>query len=149
MSVRVPMRHLRFVTRRPYIEIDGPVVRLRIPSVFGEVWSLNTADVAVVADLSAGGDDPGDDWIFQEPVGIPYAGLSRFAQKPNLMLLFKKRQRIPPLRFLAASAMELSQQASRSSGIHFDGLRLRVREPQAAAEALAAAGIERVDSPNA
>jgi len=95
MSIRVQLRQVRFVTRQPYMELDGSSVRLRIPSIFGEVWNLNAADVVVVADQSTNRDDSGDDWVFEAPVNIPYAATTHPAFKPNLMLLFKTPQRIP------------------------------------------------------
>lgn len=150
MSIRVQLRQVRFVTRQPYMELDGSSVRLRIPSIFGEVWNLNAADVVVVADQSANRDDSGDDWVFEAPVNIPYAATTHLAFKPNLMLLFKTPQRIPSLRFFGAQTIGLSQPDSRSAaGIHIDGLELRARDPHDAVETLAAAGLERVDRPNA
>jgi hypothetical protein len=149
MSIRVQLRQVRFVTRQPYMELDGSSVRLRIPSIFGEVWNLNAADV-VVADQSTNRDDSGDDWVFEAPVNIPYAATTHPAFKPNLMLLFKTPQRIPSLRFFGAQTIGLSQPDSRSAaGIHIDGLELRARDPHDAVETLAAAGLERVDRPNA
>lgn len=149
MSIRVQLRQVRFVTRQPYIELDGPAVRLRIPGIFGEVWNLNAAD-AVVVDRSPRTDDSGDDWAFEAPVTIPYAATTHPAFKPNLMLLFKTPQRIPKLRFYGAQAIGLSyRESQRAAGIRVDGLELRARNPQAAVETLAAAGLERVDRPNA
>jgi len=150
MSVRVQLRHVRFATRQPYIELDGPAVRLRIPGIFGEVWNLNAADVAVVVCGSTLADDSGDDWVFEAPVGISYAATTHPAFKPNLMLLFKTPQRIPRLRFGGTQAIGLSRRESRTSaGIKIDGLELRARDSQAAVETLGAAGLERVDRPNA
>lgn len=148
MSVRVPLRHYRLVSRQPYVELDGPVIRLRLPGIFGgrKVWNLNAADVAVVDTEPSNSDDSGDDWVFEEPVNIPYAATTSSNVEPNLELLFKTPQRIPPLRFLGAQTVGLPYFKSRSAaGIQIDGLDLRAEDPAAAVETLAAAGVERVD----
>ena len=148
MSVRVPLRHYRFFARQPYIELDGPVIRLRLPGIFGgrKVWTLQVADVAVVDSEPSSSDDSGDDWVFEEPVIIPYAVTTSPNVNPNLELLFKTPQRIPSLRVFGAQSIELSYIQSRSAaGIQIDGLDLRAEDPLAAVEALTAAGMERVD----
>jgi hypothetical protein len=154
MSVRVPLRHYRLFSRRPYIELDGPAIRFWLPGIFGgrTVWSLNIRDVAVVdTEPSTGaGDDPVDDWVFEEPVNIPYAVTTSPNVDPNLELLFRTPQRIPSLGVLGAKTIELSYFESRSAdGILIDGLDLRARDPEAAVETLAAAGLERVDGTGA
>lgn len=148
MSVRVPLRHYRFFSRQPYIELDGPVIRLRLPGIFGarKVWNLNAADVAVVDTEPSNSDDTGDDWVFEEPVNIPYAATTTSNVNPNLELLFKTPQRIPSLRFFGAQNIELSYLQSRSAaGIQIDGLDLRAKDPKAAVETLTGGGLERVD----
>jgi hypothetical protein len=147
MSVRVPLRHYRFFSRRPYIELDGPVIRFRLPGIFGrKAWNLNASDVAVVDTEPSGCESFGDDWVYEEPVNIPYAVTTTPNVNPNLELLFKTPQRIPSLGILGAKTIELSYFESRSAaGIRIDGLDLRAQHPEAAVEALAAAGLERVD----
>ena len=148
MSVRVPLRHYRFFSRQPYIELDGSVIRLRLPGIFGgrSVWNLNAADVAVVDTEPSSSDDTGDDWVFENPVMIPFAVTTSQNVNPNLELLFKTPQRIPSLRVFGAQTIELSYFQSRSAaGIQIDGLDLRAEDPVAAVETLAAAGVERVD----
>lgn len=148
MSVRVPLRHYRFFSRQPDIELDGPVMRLRLPGIFGgrKVWNVNAADVAVVDTEPSSSDDSGDDWVFEEPVNIPYAATTSSNVNPNLELLFKTPQRIPSLRMFGAQSIGLSYFQSRSAaGIQIDGLDLRAEDQVAAVETLAAAGVERVD----
>jgi hypothetical protein len=148
MSVRVPLRHYRFFSRQPYIELDGPVMRLRLPGIFGgrKVWNLNVADVAVVGTEPSSSDDTGDDWVFEEPVIIPFAATTSQNVNPNLEVLFKTPQRIPSLRVFGAQTIGLSYFQSRSAtGVHVDGLDLRAEDPVAAVATLAAAGMERVD----
>jgi hypothetical protein len=152
VSERVPLRHYRLFSRQPYIELDGPVMRLRLPGIFGgrNVWNLNIADVAVVATEPSSSDDTGDDWVFEEPVNIPFAATTSPNVNPNLELLFKKPQRIPSLRVSGAQSIGLPYLQSRSSaGVHIDGLDLRAEDPVAAVETLAAAGMERVDRTSA
>jgi hypothetical protein len=148
VSVRVLLRHYRLLSRQPYIELDGPVMRLRLPSIFGgrKVWNLNVADVAVVDIEPSGSDDTGDDWVFEEPVNIPFAATTSPNVNPNLELLFKTPQRIPSLRVLGAQTIGLPYfQSRRAAGVHIDGLDLRAEDPVAAVGTLAAAGMERVD----
>jgi hypothetical protein len=148
MSVRVPLRHYRFFSRQPYIELDGPVIRLRLPGIFGgrKMWNLDAGDVAVVDTEPSSSDDSGEGWVFEEPVNIPYAVTTSPNVNPNLELLFKTPQRIPSLRVLGAQTIGLPYLQSRSAaGILIDGLDLRAIDPVAAVEALAAAGVERVD----
>lgn len=150
MSTRVPLRYFRLVSRQPYIEVDGPTVRLRIPSIFGEVWEVNAADVAVVVDQPEAHDDSGEGWVFKVPVSIPYAATTHPAFKPNVMLLFKTPRLIPSLQFFGAGTIGLSAAKSRSAaGIWIDGLEMRARDPHAAVGTLVAAGLEGVDRPNA
>jgi hypothetical protein len=148
VSVRVPLRHYRLVSRQPYIELDGPVMRVRLPGIFGgrNVWTLNIADVAVVATEPSSSDDTGDDWVFEEPVNIPFAATTSPNVNPNLELLFKSPQRIPSLRVSGAQSIGLPYFQSRSAaGVQIDGLGLRAEDPAAAVQTLAAAGMERVD----
>ena len=148
VSVRVPLRHYRLFSRQPYIELDGPVMRLRLPGIFGgrKVWNLNVADVAVVDTEPSSSDDTGDDWVFEEPVIIPFAATTSQNVNPNLELLFKTPQRIPALRVFGAQTIGLSYFQSRSAaGVQIDGLDLRAEDPVAAVETLAVAGMERVD----
>ena len=148
MSVRVPLRHYRFFSRQPYIELDGPAMQLRLPGIFGgrKVWNLNVADVAVVCTEPSSSDDTGDDWVFEEPVIIPFAATTSQNVNPNLELLFKTPQRIPSLRVFGAQTIGLSYFQSRSAaGVQIDGLDLRAEDPVAAVATLAAAGMERVD----
>jgi hypothetical protein len=152
VSVRVPLRHYRLVSRQPYIELDGPVMRVRLPGIFGgrNLWTLNIADVAVVATEPSSSDDTGDDWVFEEPVNIPFFATTSPDASPNLELLFKARQRIPSLRVSGAQFIGLPYFQSRSAaGVHIDGLDLRAEDPVAAVETLAAAGMERVDRTSA
>jgi len=152
MSVRVLLRHYRIFARRPYIELDGPTIRLRLPGIFGrKAWSLNAADVAVVdtepSAWNGSGDDIEDDWVCDEPVNIPYAVTTSPNVSPNLELLFKTPQRIPSLGILGAKTIELSYFRARSAGgILIDGLDLRARDWEAAVETLTAAGLERADA---
>lgn len=148
VSARVPLRHYRLVSRQPYIEVDGPVMRLRLPGIFGgrNLWNLNVADVAVVDTEPSSSDDNGDDWVFEEPVIIPFAATTSQNVNPNLELLFKTPQRIPSLRVFGAQTIGLPYFQSRSTaGVQIDGLDLRAEDPVAAVETLAAAGMERVD----
>jgi len=148
VSVRVPLRHYRLFSRQPYIELDGPVMRVRLPGIFGgrNVWTLNVADVAVVATEPSSSDDTGDDWVFEEPVNIPFAATTSPNVNPNLELLFKTPQRIPSLRVFGAQSIGLPYFQSRSAaGLRIDGLDLRAEDPVVAVETLAAAGMERVD----
>ena len=148
VSVRVPLRHYRLFSRQPYIELDGPVMRVRLPGIFGgrNLWNLNVADVAVVDTEPSSSDDTGDDWVFEEPVNIPFAATTSPNVNPNLELLFKTPQRIPSLRVSGAQSIGLPYFQSRSAaGVHIDGLDLRAEDPVAAVQTLAAARLERVD----
>lgn len=152
MPVRVPLRHYRLVSRQPYIELDGPLLRLRLPAVFGgrQMWNLNVADVAVVDTEPVNNDDSGNDWAFERRVNIPYAVTTHPLVAPNLVLLFKTPQRIPPLRIGGAAIIDLPYFKSRTeTGVQIDGLHLRARDPVAAVQILAATGVERVDRPAA
>jgi hypothetical protein len=123
-------------------------MRLRLPGIFGgrKVWKLNVADVAVVDTEPPSSDDTGDDWVFEEPVIIPFAATTSQNVNPNLELLFKTPQRIPSLRMFGAQTIELFYFESRSAaGVQIDGLDLRAEDAVAAVETLAAAGVERVD----
>lgn len=148
--MRIPLRRFRFLSREPYVELDGPSLRLRLPGIFGgrQEWDLDIADVAVVNPKSVNNDDSGDDWAFERRVSIPYAVTTDPRVAPNVVLLFKTPQRVPPLRFGGADRIGLPYLKSRSeTGVHVDGVRLRAEDPVGASDALVAAGAERVDRP--
>lgn len=152
MPVRVPLRHNRLLSRQPYIELDGSFLQLRLPAVFGrrQVWNLNIADVAVVDTKGVNNDDSGNDWAFERRLKIPYAVTTHSGAAPNLVLLFKTPQRIPPLRIGGGEAIGLPYFKSRTeTGVQIDGLRLRARDPVAAVQILADTGVELVDRPAA
>jgi len=97
-----------------------------------------------------GVDDPQHGWVFRDPLRIPYAATtSRYKTQPNLELLFRRPQRIPPLRVGGAMTLGLPYRASRRSGVNVDGVKLRAENPRDAIDALEAAGVARVQRPTA
>jgi hypothetical protein len=151
VTVRIALRHYRYLSRAPYLELAAGAVSLRLPSLFGgtQRWDVPVEEVVVVDTRQVAADDPQDGWVFRDPLRIPYAATTSPNMKPNLVLLFSQPQRIPRLRMGGAMTLGLRYRASRRSGVNLDGVRLRAKSPGDAIDALAAAGVARVERPTA
>lgn len=149
---RIALRHYRLFSRAPYLEFVGDTIAIRLPSVFGgrARWTIPLAELAVVRPhhLVQVTQDRGTGRVFVEPVLTPYLSTTSPNVSPNLELLFRSPQRIPPIRLAAIINTKLSYRLSRSAkGMFLDGVALRAVNPKAAAETLASAGAELVPSP--
>jgi hypothetical protein len=149
-AVVVPIQRYRFNWRAPFVEVAPDGVRIVLPRFFGSTpWVVPLRDVATV-DMSV--DDPGsdigpDDVVFERAVALPYLFTTSYLRSPNLILLFRERQQVPPLRWSAARDPNLdlpfTRRESRSvHGAHLDGVALRTPDGAAALDALRGAGVE-------
>ena len=150
-AVRIPLRHYRWFSHEPFVEVAGEALWIYLPSYFGAqplVVPVANACVVDAAHLDSQ-DDDGEGWVFRRPLLIPYAATTSSNVAGNLSLLFSRPVRIPPLRWIGARNLGVPRGASRSvRGVRLDGLELRAVDPEAAVAALAAAGVERTQRPN-
>jgi hypothetical protein len=117
--------------------------------MFGRIhrWDIPVGEVVVADTTYVSYGDPQQGWVFRDPPRIPYAATATSRKSPNLLLLFRRPQRIPPLRVGGAMTLGLPYRASRSPGVDVDGVNLRAAKPRDAIGALAAAGVTRVERP--
>ena len=95
--------------------------------------------------LAVEGDQEDLGWVFVEATVTPYLATTTSSTPPNVGLVFRRPQRIPPLRLFGAYNLGLSYRRSRSAaGLAVDGVMLRAQDPAAAMTTLANAGAERV-----
>ncbi len=147
---RVVLRYYRLFARAPYIDVAASAASFRVPSVFGgrRSWSVSMSEIGVVDNsLAVEGADKDLGWVFVNPTLTPYLATTSPNTPPNLGLVFRHPQRIPPVRLLSAYYLGLPYRGSRSAeGVALDGVMLRAQDPAAAMATLANAGAERVDA---
>ncbi len=145
---RVLLRHYR-ITRQPWVEVTAEAVQLCLPSYFGKdtVWSIPKGQVRVLDDRVPAPAAPGSDqpWATTRPVHIPYAATTSQNTSPNLVLVFDRPVRVPPVRFIAGLDPAFSWRKSRSpEGLWLDGVMLRAMDGFAAPSVLGSAGVAAV-----
>ena len=137
--------------RRPSIAVDGRVVKVRLPTWFGgEAWQIPIDQVGVWPAPESGYSQALNDKnvFFRGGLRVPLAKTRSNYMKPNLALLCKTPQRVPPIRRFVGTTSGLSRSASRSArGDDLDGVLVRVGDRDATLAELVALGAERVDSP--
>ncbi len=152
VSATVPLRRYRLISRACGLDVDPDDLVLLLPGVFGakRLWRLPLDSVGVVASGRARevSQDPQRQRVFVDPVTIAYLATTTPIAPPNLELLFKAPERLPPITLRGAFNVFLPYLASRSAaGAWVDGVALRARDPQGAVAALVRAGAEEVASP--
>jgi hypothetical protein len=152
---RIMLRSYWFSRRKPSIRIGLEVIELHLPLYFGKaVWRI-PKDQAGVIDLprhdatvetvtDVGG------VVFASPLPIPYFVTTGPLAKPNLMLLFRTKQRLPPFRKFPDNkghAIPFTAKMTRSvEGTWVSGLTLRALDSTNAQQIMAAAGVVTVPS---
>jgi hypothetical protein len=139
---------LRLFGRAPYIDVAHGELHVRLPGIFGggTTWRLPIEQVVLVTTRPRKPADPS--WAFvcrQEVAYLP----SDLRVRPNLTLLFRVPQRIPPVRpIYALTDGNVPYFKSHSDGgVWLDGASFRASEPERAHQMLASAGIECVGLP--
>jgi hypothetical protein len=152
----IELRNYRIVPRKARIDIDGAAAALVLPSFFGRRPFIVPMDVTAVLDLTSEmpGDGLDEEIVFETEPSIPYFFTTGPFTEPTTLLLFREPQRVPPLRWITASApnvdLPFGARASRSArGAFVDGALLRFRDPADAARRLVRAGATPVDRPEA
>lgn len=145
---RVLLRHYR-ITRQPWVEVTSDAVQVCLPAYFGKdtVWSIPKGQVRVLDDRVPAPAAPGSDqpWATTRPVHIPYAATTSQNTSPNLVLVFDRPVRVPPVRFIAGLDPAFSWRKSRSpEGLWLDGVMLRAMDGFAAPSVLGSAGVAAV-----
>ena len=119
----IPLKTYRVSPRKARIELEGGAAELFLPTYFGRRRLHVPLNGLAVCDLTSPliVDSPADD-VFRQPIALPYLFTTGPATAPTLLLLFAERQRVPPLRVVAAWApnvdLPFGWTSSRSSQGH-------------------------------
>ncbi|MBV9486941.1 MAG: hypothetical protein JO246_12890 [Frankiaceae bacterium] len=103
----------------------------------------NVADVDNEADVEA--DAP--PVVTVNPVRVPYLATNAGLSGPNIALIFREPQRVPPLRRVGGSGALAARQVRSREGLWLDGVCLRAEDPVEAVITLIGSGAERVVDP--
>lgn len=147
----VPLRHFRGLSRRPSIDIETDDLVLRLPGIFGKrAWRIPVKEVAVLnmRNLGDQDEDLGDEHELLMPVELPFFATASELAGPNIGLLFRHSQRVPPVRRVGGSGVLSARQARSRSGLWLDGVGLQAVDPVQAVITLIASGAERVVDPH-
>jgi hypothetical protein len=152
------LRAYWYTLRWPRLETGSGQLRLTAPIFFGRrALATPLEQVAAVAPGALPALPRFDDGVFAEGMSIPYLYTAfstlerpRRPPAPNLMLVFARPVRVPPLRASAAESefvrLPFGYFSSRSArGATVDGVLLAARDPEDAMSRIAGAGIEVVD----
>lgn len=149
----IPLKTYRVSPRKARIELEGGAAELFLPTYFGRRRLHVPLNGLAVCDLTSPliVDSPADD-VFSQPIALPYLFTTGPATAPTLLLLFAERQRVPPLRVVAAWApnvdLPFGWTSSRSSqGASVDGVLLRASDSAEASRRLVDAGATEVHDP--
>jgi hypothetical protein len=152
VTTDIPLRTYRLTPRKPVLAIHDGGLLLRLPGFFGRHW-FRIALTAVCAVDLAKIEEPETIGWFDPPPVIPFLPTTSPYVDPTLGLLFRDRQRVPPLRALAALAPNVDLpftwfQTRSAKGALFDGLLLRAVDAAVATEALRTAGADTTTRPD-
>ena len=88
-----------------------------------------------------------DESVMHRPPVVPTVATGTNMESPNVAIVFRTPQRIPPLAFGAGTAVGLSRRASRSSdGLFIDAVQLKAKDVDAFIAAAAERGIITADN---
>lgn len=149
MAEEIRLRAYWFVPRKPSLTIDRDAMVLRLPAWFGRHrWRIPLAEAALLPELVEG-EERTSDAFFVRGIEIPYLFTTGPITEPNIGLLFREPQRVPPVRLVVAQRyLPIGWLGSRSArGEVLDGVDLRAQDPVAAREVLAAHGVGAADQP--
>lgn len=148
----LPLAAWRLAPRKAALEVVGGELRLFAPSFFGSHrMVVPLADVGVHA-APAGPDvdvEEPDLW-FEDGLLLLDLPTKWQASAPDLVLVFTRPVRVPPLRglLLLNNPLPVGWRATRSErGEHADGVLLRCPAPDALVEKLVAHGVRRAGDP--
>lgn len=138
----VPLKTYRWRRRQPCMTVEESAVHIRLPQYFGHnAWIVPITEVAAV-DLA---NRPVVDNAVAFPDGlrIPYLPTTGADTTPTMLLAFRHRRRLPPVRWLAAGGgSPFALRHCRATSVAtIDGVRLRVPDSARAVATLAAAGV--------
>lgn len=136
--------------RDAFVSWSADSLQLTLPTYFGRHQWTVPIDQVVAGDPTSGDISVVED-IFADPLVLPYLFTTGPGKAPNLVLLFRTRQRIPPMkRWAAVNSVGLPFRVwdTRSpEGVHLDGVILRAKDPTGALRCLGGAGVEIVTAP--
>lgn len=146
----IPLRTYRLTPRKARVELDNGQVHFHLPSYFGRRRLSVPSTECGVSDLEAQHQSwvEQEEWVYPDGSGIPYFFTTGPLTSPKLAVLFRSRQRVPPLRLLAAAAPNIDLPfgcfSSRRGAAHVDGMLLRAVDSTSGTEARVNYGCERV-----
>jgi hypothetical protein len=149
-TAAVPLHRHRLTSQPCALKVDGAVLGVQVPGVFGSdrPWRLPLAGVGVVLPGRVDEDAHDPRRAFVEPVTVAYLTAGPPIAAPNLVLLFACPERLPPITLRCALNGFLPVRASRSdAGAWVDGVALRAEDPVRAAATLVGAGAQPVTTP--
>src|SRR5262245_53529458 len=114
---RLELRRYRVFSRPAWIDVGPENVVFVVPPYFGgrTSWTVPISELGVVVDPISEPDERRRSWAFVKPLVIAYLATTSPNAAPNLLLLFRHRQRIPPLRLGGALSAHLPYRRSRSA----------------------------------
>jgi hypothetical protein len=149
----IELRNYWYTVRTPKIVVGTVSAGLRLPVYFGgAAWQVPLAEIGVFTGTEDDEQQAQSDVEFEATITLPYFFTTSPVSTPNLLLLFRHPQRVPPLTAIAAFApnveLPFGYFSTRSSrGDEVDGVLLRCVDPADAASRLAAAGAESIADP--
>jgi hypothetical protein len=149
----IELRNYWYTVRTPKIVVGTVSAGLRLPVYFGgAAWQVPLAEIGVFTGTKDDEPQATSDVEFEATITLPYFFTTAPVSTPNLLLLFRHPQRVPPLTAIAAIApnveLPFGYFSTRSTrGEELDGVLLRCVDPAAAASRLGAAGAETIADP--
>jgi hypothetical protein len=145
----IPLRTYRLSRKRHCIQLSAGIARVSLPQYFGRAtWDVRI-DAIGVTDLSGVGESKGwADANLRSVPRVPYLFTTGPMTSPNLMLLFRTPQRLPPVRRIVAVAPNVDlpfRYREARSGALVDGVLFRAVDAQSATATLIEGGAELVD----
>lgn len=128
--------------------VFGDRVEVVVPQWFGsERWTIPIDQVGVQDLTQPEPDDLAqgvDEQVFSQPIIVPYLATTSPNSKPTIALYFKSPQRVPPVRWSVSPWLSDWRDSRSDAGLMFDGVTLRTKFPELAAESIVQQGGERV-----
>lgn len=151
----ITLRSYWFSRRKPAIQFEVDAIELRLPVYFGkQVWSIPIDQVGVIdlvrrdSAVEVVTDEGGV--VFASPLAIPYFVTTGPLAKPNLVLLFRSKRRLPPFRRYPnnkGQTVPFTAKMTRSAeGAWVSRLTLRAQDSTNAQQTMERAGVVTVPS---
>lgn len=148
----IPLKRYRANWRPPHLTVQPERLSIHLPQYFGKkTWVVDPSEV-LVAQIAATFVPRAAD--YRNVPEVPFFPTTAVVASPNVLLIFRSPQKVPPLKLIVAIAgsvdLPFGYRTSRSEeGAVVDGIQLRAEDAAAAIEKLKAVGCEEVSDPDA